>query len=146
MMWEISRLGGEDGPVSLATVSKRCHIPRNSLASLALALRNQGLLLAVRGSRGGYRLGRPCREIALGEIIEAAVGPINIVECAENPASCLQSDDCDCRLTYALLNRNIKDLLNGVTLAEMLNPERIRERYTNRAAPAKAAGRKEVTH
>jgi len=145
-MWEISRLGGEDGPVSLATVSKRCHISRNSLASLALALRNQGLLLGVRGSRGGYRLSRPCHEIAVGEIIEAAAGPINIVDCVENPASCLQSDDCACRLTYLLLNRNIKALLDSVTLAEILNPAWIRERYTNRTAPAKAAGRQEVTH
>jgi len=145
-MWEISRLGGEDGPVSLATVSKRCHIPRNSLASLALALRNQGLLLGVRGSHGGYRLGKPSRDIALGEIIEASTGPINIVECVKNPASCLSSDCCDCRQTYALLNSNIKDLLYSVTLAEMLNPTWVRERYTNRPNSAKTAGRQEVTH
>lgn len=122
MMWEISRLGGENGPVSLSAVSKRCHISRNSLAPLALELRNRGLLKGVRGSRGGYRLGRPSREIALGQIIEASAGPLNIVECVGNPAACLSSDSCDCRLTYAFLNRRIKEVLDSITLGDMQDP------------------------
>jgi len=121
-MWEISRLGGEKRPVSLSAVSKRCHISRNSLAPLALELRNRGLLKGVRGSRGGYRLGRPSREIALGQIIEAAAGPLNIVECVGNPAVCLCSDSCDCRLTYVHLNRRIKEVLDSVTLGDIQNP------------------------
>jgi Rrf2 family protein len=136
MMWEISRLGGENGPVSLSAVSRRCHISRNSLAPLALALRNRGLLKGVRGSRGGYRLGRPSREIALGEIVEASAGPLNIVECVENPAACLCSDYCDCRLTYALLNRRIKEVLNSVTLGEMQDPAWLPPRKAIRAVPA----------
>lgn len=136
MMWEISRLGGEYSPVSLALVSRRCHIPRNSLAPLALSLRNRGLLKGVRGARGGYRLGRPSRQIALGEIIEACAGPLNIVECVENAPACLRSDYCDCRLTYVLLNRRIKEVLNSVTLGEMQDPAWLPSRRTIRAAPA----------
>jgi Rrf2 family protein len=103
-------------------VARRCHISRNSLAPLALELRNRGLLKGVRGSRGGYRLGRPSREIALGQIIEAAAGPLNIVECVGNPATCLRSDSCDCRLTYVHLNRRIKEVLDSVTLGDMQDP------------------------
>lgn len=135
MMWEISRLGGENGPVSLSVVSKRCHISRNSLAPLALALRNRGLLRGVRGSRGGYRLGRPSREIALGEIIEASTGPLNIVECVGNPAACVCSDYCDCRDTYAYLNRRIKEVLNSVTLGEMQDPSWLWSGTTSRPSP-----------
>jgi len=121
-MWEISRLGGEERPVSLSAVSRRCHIPRNSLAPLALELRNHGLLKGVRGSRGGYRLGRPSREIRVGDIIEASAGPLNIVECVESPAACLNSDCCDCRRAYAYLNRCIKEVLNNVTLGQIQDP------------------------
>lgn len=137
LMWEISRLGGENGPVSLSAVSKRCHISRNSLAPLALALRNRGLLRGVRGSRGGYRLGRPSREIALGEIIEASTGPLNIVECVGNPAACVCSDYCDCRDTYALLNSRIKEVLDSVTLGEIQDPAWRRSRKMRRATPTK---------
>jgi Rrf2 family protein len=133
MMWEISRLGGEYGPVSLSTVSKRCHISRNSLAPLALELRNRGLLKGVRGSHGGYRLGRPSREIALRQIIEASAGPINIVECVTTPAACLRSDYCDCRLMYAFLNRRIQEVLDSVTLGEIQDPSWLRPGKRSRA-------------
>ena len=132
-MWEISRLGGENGPVSLAAVSRRCHISRNSLAPLALELRNRGLLKGVRGSHGGYRLGRPSREIALGQIIEASAGPINIVECVATPAACLRSDDCDCRLAYAFLNRRIQEVLDSVTLRDIQDPSWLRSGKRHRA-------------
>ncbi len=139
MMWEISRLGGENGPVSLSAVSKRCHISRNSLAPLALALRNRGLLRGVRGSRGGYRLGRPSHEIAVGEIIEASTGPLNIVECVGNPAACVCSDYCDCRLTYAFLNRRIKEVLDAVTLGDMQDPAWIHLRVHSPRSAAMAS-------
>jgi Rrf2 family protein len=126
MMWEISRLGGENGPVSLSAVSRRCHIPRNSLAPLALELRNHGLLKGVRGSHGGYRLGRPSRQIPLRQIIEACAGPINIVECVATPATCLRSDSCDCRLMYGFLNRRIQEALDSVTLGEIQDPSWLR--------------------
>lgn len=136
MIWEISRLGGEERPVSLSAVSRRCHIPRNSLAPLAVDLRNHGLLMGVRGSRGGYRLARPGREITIGEIVEASTGRLNIVECVENPSACLRSDCCDCRHMYALLNHRIKEVLESVTLGEMQGAGRDRAR--SRAAPALA--------
>ncbi|MGE5344775.1 MAG: RrF2 family transcriptional regulator [Acidithiobacillales bacterium] len=122
MMWEISHLGGEERPVSLSAVSKRCHIPRNSLAPLALALRNRGLLEGVRGSRGGYRLGRPISQIGIGQILEASTGPLNIVDCVENPETCISSDCCECRRTYAFLNRRIKEVLDNVTLGQIRDP------------------------
>lgn len=130
MMWEISRLGGQNGPVSLSTVSKHCHIPRNSLAPLALALRNRGLLRGVRGSRGGYRLGHSGREIGIGQIIDAVSGPLNIVECVENPAACISSDCCDCRMAYAYVNERIKDVLDHITLAQIQDPAWLWSRAT----------------
>ncbi len=138
MMWEISRLGGEERPVSLSAVSRRCHISRNSLAPLALALRNRGLLKGVRGSRGGYRLGRPIGQIGIGQIIEASTGPLNIVECVENPETCLSSDCCACRRAYVLLNRRLRDVLDSVSLGEMKDPAWLRAATTSRSSPVES--------
>lgn len=143
-MWEISRLGGETGAVSLSTVSRHCHIPRNSLAPLALALRNHGLLQAVRGSRGGYRLSRPSRQIPLGEIIEASAGPINIVDCVQAPATCLRSDCCDCRLAYTILNERIRDVLDHVTLGQIQDPAWLWSRTARHTIPAKSGKSKQT--
>jgi Rrf2 family transcriptional regulator, cysteine metabolism repressor len=122
MMLEIARLGGQNAPVSLATVSGHSRLSRGYLEQLALALRTRGLLKGVCGKQGGYRLARGPEEITVGEIFEAAMGPVNIVECVDDPLSCLRSEYCECRPVYQLMNRRITEVLHGFTLAQMLDP------------------------
>lgn len=121
-MLEIARLGGQSAPVSLSAVAGKSHLSRGYLEQLALALRNTGLLRGVCGKQGGYRLARPPQEITVGQIIEAAMGPVNIVECVGDPLSCLRSGYCECRPVYVLMNRRIGEVLHGFTLAQMLEP------------------------
>ncbi len=122
MMLEIARLGGQNAPVSLTTVSGHSHLSRGYLEQLALALRTRGLLKGVCGKQGGYRLARGPDEITIGEIFEAAMGPLNIVECVSDPLSCMRSESCECRPVYQLMNRRITEVLHGFTLAQMLDP------------------------
>ncbi len=135
-MLEIARLGGQESPVSLATVSARTRLSRGYLEQLALGLRNAGLLRGVCGKQGGYRLGRRPEEITVGQIIEAAIGPVNIVECVGDPLSCLRSEYCECRPVYVLMNRRISEVLNGFTLAQMLDPKWVRSMNARVAVPA----------
>lgn len=122
MMLEIARLGGENAPVSLATVSGRSQLSRGYLEQLAAALRDRGLLRGVCGKQGGYRLARRPEEITVGQVIEAAIGPVNIVECVGNPLGCALSEICECRPVYVLMNRKITEVLGGFNLAQMLDP------------------------
>ena len=122
LMLEIARLGGRDAPVSLATVSGRSDLSRGYLEQLALALKNAGLLRGICGKQGGYRLARSTEEITVGQIFEAVTGPVNIVECVDDPASCLRSEYCECRPVYVLMSRRIGEVLHGFTLAQMLEP------------------------
>jgi Rrf2 family cysteine metabolism transcriptional repressor len=140
MMLEIARLGGQDTPVSLATVSGHSHLSHGYLEQLALALKNHGLLRGVCGREGGYRLARRPEEITIGQIIEAAMGPVNIVECVGDPLACLRSAYCECRPVYVLMNRRISEVLHGFTLAQMLDPTWVRAMNMNIAASAGADG------
>lgn len=139
-MLEIARLGGRDAPVSLATVSGRSHLSHGYLEQLALALRNAGLLRGVCGKQGGYRLARRPEEITIGQVIEAAMGPVNIVECVGDPLSCLRSEYCECRPVYVLMSRRIGEVLHGFTLAQMLDPGWVGSMKTDTLAPAGAVG------
>ncbi len=139
-MLEIARLGGQESPVSLATVSTRTRLSRGYLEQLALGLRNAGLLRGVCGKQGGYRLGRRPDDITVGQIIEAAIGAVNIVECVGDPLSCLRSDVCECRPVYVLMNRRISEVLHGFTLAQMLDPKWVRSMNASIAGPVRYDG------
>jgi len=119
MMLDIATNGVEEKPVSIAAIAGRTDMSRGYLEQLALALKNAGLVKAVSGRYGGYRLARPSSEITLGRIIEAAIGPINLVDCVASPEDCMRSADCDCRLVYALINRRITDVLDEYTLSDL---------------------------
>jgi Rrf2 family protein len=123
MMLDVAQNGGEDGPVSLGTVSERTGISRGYLEQVAHALRSARLLHSVSGRHGGYRLAAPTSEITVGRIFEALNGPTCLVDCIDDPVSCTRSESCECRLFYALVNENIVRLLHGHTLADLLNPE-----------------------
>ena len=119
-MIAITRLTSDDAePVSLGEVAKRTQISRRYLDQLAAALRNATLLRSVSGRAGGYVLARRPEDISIGQIVEAAIGPINIVDCVRQPKICLKSDLCECRWLYTLINNRITAALNEFTLADL---------------------------
>ena len=122
MMIDIARNGDADRSVSLREVSERTGISRGYLEQLALTLRNARILRSSAGRFGGYRLARPADEITLGDIVEASIGAIRIVDCVEDPDSCPRKDCCECRLVYRLINRRIAEVLQGLSLADLLDP------------------------
>ena len=122
MVLDLARHGDLKEPVSLAAVAERTAISRGYLEQLALTLRNARILHSVPGRHGGYLLARPADKIALGEIIEASIGPISIVNCVEDPDSCVRSESCEARSLYEALNERITDLLYSITVADTLKP------------------------
>lgn len=123
-MLEVARQAGNE-PVSLAAVARHTHLSRAYLEQLALALRNARLVRGVCGKGGGYRLNREPSDITVREILEAVMGPIAIVECVEDPASCMLAEFCECRPVYGLINQRITDALSSFTLADLLDSERV---------------------
>jgi Rrf2 family transcriptional regulator, cysteine metabolism repressor len=124
-MLDLARSAGTEMPVSLAAVANTEKLSRGYLEQLALSLRTAQLLRGVCGKGGGYRLAREPEEITVREVIEAVLGPINIVECVEKPNVCPRSDTCECRGVYVLINHRITEALEGFTLADLLDPERL---------------------
>ena len=125
-MLDLARSAGTEMPVSLAAVADTEKLSRGYLEQLAHSLRTAQLLRGVCGKGGGYKLAREPEEITVREVIESVIGPINIVECVEKPKVCPRSDTCECRGVYVLINHRITEALEGFTLADLLDPERLR--------------------
>ena len=56
-------------PVQSRQITRRQNIPRRYLEQALQHLVRQGILVGVRGPRGGYRLARERRRISIGDIV-----------------------------------------------------------------------------
>jgi Rrf2 family protein len=126
LMLDVAREGGDRRPISLAGAARRSGLSRGYLEQLALSLRAAQLLNGVPGRNGGYQLARPAAEITVGDVVEATIGPISIAPCMKSPAVCDHSEDCETRLVYSLINGRINEVLGEYTLADLLEPRRLR--------------------
>ncbi|MCP4903226.1 MAG: Rrf2 family transcriptional regulator, partial [bacterium] len=59
----------EDRPILGRDLSQVSGVPQNYLSKILRELNRAGLVSAVRGSGGGYRLRRPAHEITLSDVV-----------------------------------------------------------------------------
>ena len=118
-MIQIARNSVGGKPVNLSDIASNTSVSRRYLEQLVIPMKNASLIRGLSGKEGGYLLARPAEEIKVGEIIEAAIGPINIVDCVNDPESCIQLEWCECRPLYVMLNQRIREAFDSFTLADL---------------------------
>jgi Rrf2 family protein len=127
VMLDVAFHGGRAATVSAADIAERLGMARRGMEPLLQALSRAGLLESVRGPRGGYRLGRPRRDIRLGEIVTVAVA--EDVEAPDGPSGKLQDlvtealwQELDAVLAERLATLTLDDLLRRAAAAGMRRP------------------------
>jgi Rrf2 family protein len=123
MMVAITREGDGTHAVSLGHVAASTMISRRYLEQLAIGLKRAGLIHGVSGRKGGYLLAHPPADVTVGQIVEATIGPINIVDCVLEPGHCVKADVCECRSVYERINDGIRRVLHSLTLEELANAD-----------------------
>ena len=118
-MIQIARDGEQGKPVNLNAIASRTSISRRYLEQLVIPLKSANLIRGISGKNGGYLLARSSPEIKIGDIVEAAIGPINVVTCVNEPDTCMNVDFCECRPLYEMINDRIVDAMNEFTLADL---------------------------
>ncbi len=121
MMVAIARESKSGESVSLNIVADITGVSRRYLEQVAIGLKSASLIRGTMGRSGGYSLMRAPKDITLGEIIESAIGPINIVECVRAPGSCVESDVCECRWVYDTINERISTILQELSLDDLMD-------------------------
>ncbi len=119
----LEMLSSEGRPVPLVEVAKTAGISRRYLELLSVSLRNAGLIRGHPGRDGGFTLSRTASEIRVGEIVEAAIGTVCIIDCLETADTCEQSTSCLCRPLWRLVNHRISETLFEFTLADMVRED-----------------------
>jgi len=119
LMLQLARGVDRESNLSIGEIAKLTRISKRYLEQLAIGLKNASLISGTMGRVGGYRLARPPGDITIRQIIEASIGPINIVDCIGEPEMCMKSETCECRMLYALINDRITGVLDDFSLADM---------------------------
>jgi Rrf2 family protein len=140
LLLALSRLETNGDPVRLEDVADHCGLSLRYLGQLIGPLKNAGLVHARAGRRGGYLLARPPGEIPLRDVVEAAIGPISIVDCVGHPTDCMQSEYCNCLGLWSLINRQIRKSLEQFTVADLLAEDWPRRIEREMAALEQGAG------
>jgi len=78
------------GTITLDEICRAGELPRDYMARIFSLLTRAGLVVAVRGKNGGYRLGRDPESISLLEVIEAIDGRLALNLCQHDPPQCEQ--------------------------------------------------------
>jgi Rrf2 family cysteine metabolism transcriptional repressor len=111
------------GPVFLREIAHEEDISEKYLSLIILSLKGAGLVNSTRGANGGYALARPPSQITLRQIIEVFEGRC-LVDCLKNPSSCPRVHLCASRDVWALLEGKISEILESVSLEQMVQVHR----------------------
>ena len=80
--------------VTLQTIADSQQISEKYLESIIVVLSKAGLVDAVRGKGGGYRLARKPEEYTIGEILKLTEGTLAPVACLDDtPNKCPRAGD-----------------------------------------------------
>jgi Rrf2 family protein len=107
-------------PLQLKAIAERQEISVKYLEQLMSLLRSAGFVRSIRGSKGGYILGRSPEQIRLDEVFRCLEGPVTTAECTENQDYCARSADCVAREVWVKVEEAIHGVLNGITLADLV--------------------------
>jgi len=107
---------------SASDVAMRIGLAAPTVSKILKTLARNGLVVSLRGAKGGYRLARPAAEISVAQIIGAMDGPIGMTQCSTRPGLCPQESACTVRANWQSINHIVLDALQRVTLEQMSAP------------------------
>lgn len=116
-------MNGLDTPQSIKSIAQRQSIPEAYLEQLIGKLKRYGLVRSVRGAQGGYLLSGQPSDISVGKILRALEGDIKVADCLGGEGVCDKACSCPARLIFKRVHDGINDIVDGITLEEMLNQE-----------------------
>ena len=110
------------GSVSVKRIAEEFQIPPELLAKILQRLSKKGLIVSQNAPKGGYVLAKSAAQITVGRVVRALEGPINIVSCLESH-ECPQISRCNLRRPVLKIQAGISQLLDSMTLAELLGDD-----------------------
>lgn len=134
-----------------SSIAETDNIPKKFLDAVLGELRNAGIVYSKKGPGGGYVLARGPDEIHVGHVIRTLDGPLAPISCASRTAyrpcrDCKDVKGCAVRIAMSKVRDAMSEILDGLTLADMLRDAkqtsgRSNVRYLKKTATRALTGR-----
>ena len=120
---------GDRPPASAREISERFNVPLPLLMNILKKLSADGILISIRGAKGGYALSADPKKLSLSQLIKSLEGPVAVVDCACPPeqlkaamANCKTSVTCPIRGPMHVLHHRLADFLESTTIWDVCRP------------------------
>ena len=107
-----------DDVIATREIASRLAVSENHLAKVHQRLSRAGIVTAVRGPAGGFRLARPAADIKLIEVVEAIDGSCRPSQCLLGRPLCRRSSCMLGGLSDAI-NRHVIEFLSKTSVAQL---------------------------
>ena len=108
--------------VNAAHLAADTRLPPATVAKVLKLLARGGVVTALRGASGGYRLARGPGEVSVADIVAAIDGTPSMTHCGVAESACERRQFCPTRPHWQRINQAVEQALGSVTLADMAAP------------------------
>ena len=120
VMLSFAQRGGDEY-IPLKEIAEAEDISQKYLESIMTILSKAGVVDAVHGKGGGYRLNRKPEDYTVGSILKLTEGSLAAVSCtAQGPAACARTSCCQTKPMWDKLDAMIDSFFESITLADLL--------------------------
>ena len=116
----------EQGPNTLADISKRQGISLAYLEQLFSRLRRSGLVVSARGPGGGYTLGHERCEISVADVIRAVDESVDATKCG-GQKNCQGELRCLTHDLWEDLSEQISAYLDSISLEDLVQRQAVKQ-------------------
>lgn len=105
----------------LKEIAERQNISQKYIESIMTMLSKNGMVDAVHGKGGGYKLNRKPEEYKVGDILRLTEGTLSPVACLEAGAEeCPRKAECRTLPLWTKLDDLVENYLDSVTLSDLM--------------------------
>lgn len=116
--------------IVLMDIAKRQEISEKYLEGILAVLSKNGLVSALRGRGGGYKLARAPETYTVGSILKATEGSLAPVACLESEInSCEHAANCRTLPMWIKLDHLINDFFEGISLTDLIQESNASDYY-----------------
>jgi Rrf2 family protein len=115
------QIAAAEGAASRGAIAAAQEIPAKFLESILLRLRQGGLLVAQRGTTGGYALARSAERISIADVVRVVDGPLAAVRGLPPEDTAYPEPAAALRDVWVALRASMRQVLEATTIADVLH-------------------------